>query len=120
MEFDFGGTKGGSDSLISCTETEKFVRFTDAKILNFYFLLLFSAKSPISADAIAWLKMSILAVSLIDSSFFDPLESNKIHELESPGTRKTKLIFLKIDFQNQRFRNESYLFAKWLYVFEDH
>ena len=113
MEFDFGGTKGGSDSLISCTETEKFVRFTDAKILNFYFLLLFSAKSPISADAIAWLKISILAVS----SFFDPLESNKIHELESPGTRN-KIDFLT--FQNQRFRNATYLFAKWLYIFEVH
>ena len=60
-------------------------------LLRYVDLRLFSAKSPISAEAIAWLKISIFgadAVSLMDSSFFDPFESNTIQEEESPGTEK--------------------------------
>ena len=68
-----------------------------------YLLLLFSVveKSPISALAIAWLKMSkfeesidvvvALAVAKFESLAEEPFASNTIHEEESPGTEITKM-----------------------------
>ena len=53
-------------------------------------------KSPISALAMAWLKISILVVSLLTLSIWslDPFESRTIHEDVSPGTKKIQCIII--------------------------